>query len=84
MYKEEEFQERSESSLHSPTNSLNVSFFPNNHYIWRLDDNKTRNWDYILAVNFFTSVLLLKIGKFREALNFLIIAEKMVIRLFEK
>jgi hypothetical protein len=36
-----------------------------------------RNCDYLLAINFFTAYLLQMIGRLKESMNFLVVAEKM-------
>lgn len=38
----------------------------------------------MIAVNFFTGLLLIKIGRIKESLNFFEIAEKMIQKLIEK
>ena len=47
----------------------------------RLDDTLERNCDYLLAINFFTAYLLQMIGKLKESLNFIFVAEKMLQKL---
>jgi hypothetical protein len=46
-----------------------------------LDDNIDRNCDYLIAVNFFTAYLLQTIGRLKESLNFVAVAERMLFKL---
>lgn len=46
-----------------------------------LDDTNERNCDYLLAINFFTAYLLQQIGRLRESLNFVAVAERMLFKL---
>ena len=48
-----------------------------------LDEKKERNLDYIMAVNCLTGLLLISINKPREALDFIIIAERIVYKLVD-
>ena len=49
-----------------------------------LDETVERNLDYIMAVNTLTGYLLLGIQKPKEALEFIIIAERLAIKLVER
>ena len=48
-----------------------------------LDETIERNLDYIMAVNTLTGLLLLSINKPAEALDFILIAERIVYKLIE-
>lgn len=48
-----------------------------------LDETMERNLDYIMAVNTLTAFLLLSIQKPVEAMEFILIAERIVYRLIE-
>ena len=48
-----------------------------------LDETSERNLDYIMAVNTLTGYLLLSIEKPQEALEFILIAERIVYKLIE-
>jgi hypothetical protein len=45
--------------------------------MFSLNDQVERNCDYLLAINFFTAYLLQMIGRLKESMNFLVVAEKM-------
>ena len=48
-----------------------------------LDETVERNLDYIMAVNTLTAFLLLSIQKPQEALEFILIAERIVFKLID-
>lgn len=43
-----------------------------------LDDSVERNCDFLLAINFFTAYLLQTLGKLKESLNFISVAERVL------
>ena len=49
-----------------------------------LDDTDERNCDYLVAINFFTAYLLQLIGRLKESLNFVAVAERMLFKLLSK
>jgi hypothetical protein len=46
-----------------------------------LDDSIDRHCDYLIAINFFTAYLLQLIGRLKESLNFIAVAERMLQKL---
>lgn len=48
-----------------------------------LDKEQPRNLDYILSTNALTAFVLLKLGKAKEAHEFIVLAEKVLIRLID-
>ena len=66
------------NNLHYTDNRLKVIVSID---IYSLDDTVDRNCDYLLVVNVFTAYLLQTIGKFKESINFLSVAEKMLHKL---
>lgn len=46
-----------------------------------MDDSVERNCDFLLAINFFTAYLLQTLGKLKESLNFISVAERVLHKL---
>lgn len=48
-----------------------------------LDDKNDRNFDYLISVNTLTGYILVTLGKYKEALEFVKIAEKVAFQLVD-
>jgi hypothetical protein len=68
-----------EYDIHISNCSLIVIITKDKFY--SLDDNEERNCDYLVAINFFTAYLLQQIGRLKESLNFVAVAERMLFKL---
>ena len=77
----QEVPECAEYDIHITNGRFLVSILVNLTAGLSLDDTEERNCDYLVAINFFTAYLLQLIGRLKESLNFVAVAERMLFKL---
>ena len=77
----QEVPECPEYDIHIPNGRFLVSILVILTAGLSLDDADERNCDYLVAINFFTAYRLQLIGRLKESLNFVAVAERMLFKL---
>lgn len=84
LHQVQEVPECPEYDIHIPNGRLLVRILVIFNGGFSLDDTDERNCDYLVAINFFTAYLLQLIGRLKESLNFVAVAERMLFKLLSK